>query len=64
MSTRPQLTQPEPTTDQPATEKTPPAATPPTRTPTDRAPQTFSRGNRSRLENLIDEWNAGFADSA
>ncbi|MHC3437585.1 hypothetical protein ACYJ1Y_05635 [Natrialbaceae archaeon A-gly3] len=49
-------TEPEPATiDQPIT-------TPPARTPTDRAPQTFDRGNRERLQNLIDDCNAAFVD--
>ncbi|WP_306052978.1 hypothetical protein [Natronococcus wangiae] len=63
MSTRRHFRQPESTTDRPTPS---PAATPPSdpnTSATDRAPATFSRGNRERLENLIDEWNAGFAAS-
>ncbi len=49
-----------PATTRPQTTPEPPAAI--VRTPTDRAPQTFSR-NSDRLQNLIDEFNAGFAHS-
>ncbi|WP_121741563.1 hypothetical protein [Natronorubrum halophilum] len=33
------------------------------RTATDRAPRTFAHRDTARLENLIDEFNAAFADS-
>ena len=36
----------------------------PTRPTTDRAPRTFSYQNRAQLENLIDEFNAAFADGS
>ncbi|MDF9744960.1 hypothetical protein [Natrinema salsiterrestre] len=44
--------------------QTPPSApvTEDPRTATDRAPRTFSHRNSARLENLIDEWNAAFAN--
>lgn len=66
MSTQRLHPQPEPTRNHPTTGPNP-ATTPPedeTESPTDRAPATFSRGRTDRLENLIDEWNAGFAASA
>ncbi|MGQ3411559.1 hypothetical protein ACT4ML_04755 [Natrinema sp. LN54] len=34
------------------------------RTPTDRAQRMFSHRNTGRLENLIDEWNAAFANES
>ncbi|SER27791.1 hypothetical protein [Natrinema salaciae] len=61
--------QPQPPTEtEPTPDRTTPhthrprssAATP--RTATDRAPRTFSHRNATRLENLIDEWNAAFAN--
>ena len=66
------LTQPdaEPTPDRTTTrtttrtrpETTPSNAAADPRTATDRAPRTFSHRNATRLENLIDEWNAAFAN--
>ncbi|QLG49354.1 hypothetical protein [Natrinema halophilum] len=67
MSTQ-HLTRPEPDTDPESTlnrTTTRPApsstVTEDPRTATDLAPRTFPSQNRARLENLIDEWNAGFA---
>ncbi|ELY68730.1 hypothetical protein [Natrinema versiforme] len=34
------------------------------RTATDRAQRMFSHGDTGRLENLIDEWNAAFANKS
>ncbi|SEW17357.1 hypothetical protein [Natrinema salifodinae] len=31
---------------------------------TGRAPRTFSHRNQARLENLMDEWNAAFANAS
>ncbi|MFC4543054.1 hypothetical protein ACFO5R_14085 [Halosolutus amylolyticus] len=56
-------TQPDPTPDRPTNRS--PARTPPepiVRTPTDRAPRTFTRSSH-RLQNLVDEFNAGFPGS-
>ena len=53
-------TEPEPTFDRTATQTRP--TVPPTAT--ERAPRTFSHQSTGRLQNLIDEWNAGFADSS
>ncbi|MFC4439145.1 MULTISPECIES: hypothetical protein [Natrialbaceae] len=65
MSTQPHHSQPEPTQKQPTTGPNPAATSEkPTESPTERAPATFSRGRTDRLENLVDEWNAGFAASA
>ena len=55
--------QPERTTTRATPAETTTLATDP-RTGTDRAPQTFSNGNRARLENLIDEFNAAFANGS
>ncbi|PCR90370.1 hypothetical protein [Natrinema ejinorense] len=54
----------EPTTDRTTTRTRPrsSAVTEDPRTATDQAPQTFSHRNTGRLENLIDEWNAAFAN--
>ncbi|WP_226004531.1 hypothetical protein [Natrinema salinisoli] len=55
----------ESTTNRTSTRTQTPPSTPVTedpRTATDRAPRTFSHRNGARLENLIDEWNAAFAN--
>nr|WP_049921723.1 hypothetical protein [Halopiger djelfimassiliensis] len=70
MSTRtPPHADAEPTPNRPETRgRTPSKTTLPVQSPrdpqsaTDRAPQTFARRDRTRLENLIDEWNAAFAN--
>ncbi|WP_254531902.1 hypothetical protein [Natrinema gelatinilyticum] len=61
MSTQ-HLSRPEPTPNRTRTQTTPSSTvTEDLRPATERAPQTFSHQDRSRLENLIDEWNAAFA---
>jgi|AntDeeMetagen681_2_1112603.scaffolds.fasta_scaffold01712_1 hypothetical protein len=55
----------EPTSNRTATRTQPApssAVTEDPRTATDRAPRTFSQQSTGRLENLIDEWNAAFAN--
>ena len=41
-----------------------PTHEPATRPATARAPQTFSAQRTDRLENLVDRWNAAFANGA
>ncbi|WP_226480681.1 hypothetical protein [Natrinema amylolyticum] len=52
----------EPTRTTTRTRTTPSSAAADPRTATDRAQRMFSHGNTDRLENLIDEWNAAFAN--